>query len=133
MGGIDDWQDISELRKFITHTSGPAEYFFREGCFISELCNSPDTPERSVARVRVEPGQTTRWHRLTATVERYLMVAGTGLVEVGDAPPRRVIHGDGVVIPAGVAQRITNIGEDDLIFLAICTPRFVVGAYEELQ
>ena len=29
-----------------------------------------------------------------------------------------------VVIPAGYSRRITNIGEFDLVFLAICTPRF---------
>ena len=32
----------------------------------------------------------------------------------------------------GDDQRITNTGEDDLIFLAICSPRFVPDAYEPL-
>jgi mannose-6-phosphate isomerase-like protein (cupin superfamily) len=34
-----------------------------------------------------------------------------------------------VVIPAGVRQRIENIGPGDLIFLCICTPRFCVENY----
>jgi oxalate decarboxylase/phosphoglucose isomerase-like protein (cupin superfamily) len=30
-------------------------------------------------------------------------------------------------------QRITNIGKDDLVFLAICTPRFSQDAYEDID
>jgi hypothetical protein len=30
-------------------------------------------------------------------------------------------------------QRITNIGKDDLIFLAICSPRFSPDVYEEID
>jgi mannose-6-phosphate isomerase-like protein (cupin superfamily) len=38
-----------------------------------------------------------------------------------------------VLIPAGVAQRIANAGDDDLVFLAICTPRFEHSAYEDID
>ncbi len=125
--------DISELRKFITHNSGQAEYFFREGCYITELLNNPDEAERSVAKARVEPGQTTRWHLLEGITERYLIIEGTGLVEVGNAPARKVVVDDVVVIPAGVRQRITNSGQSELIFLAICHPRFVAAAYVDAE
>ena len=37
------------------------------------------------------------------------------------------------MIPAMCRQRVTNIGNDDLVFLAICSPQFVVEAYEELS
>jgi oxalate decarboxylase/phosphoglucose isomerase-like protein (cupin superfamily) len=30
-------------------------------------------------------------------------------------------------------QRIANIGEDDLVFLAVCTPRFTKEVYEVLE
>jgi hypothetical protein len=30
-------------------------------------------------------------------------------------------------------QRISNLGDDDLLFLAICTPRFEPGCYESLE
>ena len=119
--------------QFIQHNGGQAEYFFKEGCYITELLNSADDPAISVAKARVEPGQTTRWHRLTDIAEHYLLVEGTGLAEVGDEPPREVAAEDVVVIPAGVRQRITNTGDSDLIFLAICTPRFVAEAYEDLE
>ena len=109
------------------------EYFFREGCFISELLNMPEDPAVSIARARVEPGCTTRWHSLRNSCERYLIVAGTGRVEVGDDPPRTVYPDDVVQIPPGCRQRIANIGAQDLIFLAVCTPRFEMDAYRDLE
>ena len=109
------------------------ESFFAEGCFITEWWNAPHDAEVSVARARVEPGVTTRWHRLRNTTERYLILEGRGRVEVGDGPPEAVGPGAGVLIPPGVRQRITNTGHTDLIFLAICTPRFTLAGYEDLD
>jgi len=112
---------------------GQDEYYFKEGCFIVELLNSADDPAVSVARARVEPGRTTRWHSLEGICERYLLLAGYGRVEVGNAAPREVRAGDTVLIPAGCRQRITNTGGVDLVFLAVCTPRFVIKAYRDLE
>ena len=109
------------------------EYYFAEGCFINELSNSPDDPDLSVARVRLGPGRTTRWHRLEGISERYVLLEGTGRVEVGALAPVEVTPGDVVLIPAGERQRITNTGGDDLVFLALCTPRFVEEAYEDVN
>ena len=109
-----------------------SEYHTPEGCYITELSNSAADPAVSIARARVEPGITTRWHRLRDTGERYCIVTGSGRVEVGDLPPRDVGPGDVVLIPAGCRQRITNLGREDLVFLAICTPRFSWDAYEDL-
>ena len=111
----------------------PREYYFDEGCFITELLNTPDDALVSVARARVEPEQTTRWHCLANIHERYLILEGQGLVEVGTAPPRTVRPGDTVQIPPGCRQRITNTGTTGLVFLAVCTPRFVPEAYQDLQ
>ena len=108
------------------------EYYFREGCFINELWNLERDPAVSIARARVEVGGTTLWHCLDAITERYVIQSGQGSVEIGDAPPQVVGAGDVVLIPPGVRQRISNTGNDDLIFLAICTPRFCVSAYREV-
>lgn len=109
-----------------------AENLIEEGCYISEWWNSPDDPAASVARARVPPGVRTRWHCLRETVERYVILAGQGIAEVGRFPPMPVSPGDVVVIPAGERQRIRNAGAEDLVFLAICTPRFTPEAYEDL-
>ena len=109
------------------------EVFIPEGCYITELSNTKDDPEVSIARARVEPGETTRWHRLRGTTERYLILEGNGRVEVGNKPAQEVAAGDVVLIPPLCPQRITNIGQDDLIFLAVCTPRFVNEVYEDIE
>ena len=111
----------------------PDEYFFKEGCFITELHNTPDDPMVSEARARVAPGRTTRWHSLEGIEERYLITEGCGRVEIGDHPPQEVGPGDTVLIPSGYRQRITNTCPTDLIFLAVCTPRFVPPAYRDLE
>ena len=109
------------------------EFFIPEGCYITELSNTVDDPEVSIARARVEPGVTTRWHRLRETMERYVILEGKGLVEVGSNPAREVAAGDVVLIPPLCRQRIANTGQGDLIFLAICTPRFVNEIYEDIE
>jgi mannose-6-phosphate isomerase-like protein (cupin superfamily) len=81
----------------------------------------------------VEPGVTTRWHQLKGTAERYYIIHGTGRVEVGELSPINVKPGDMVIIPPMCRQRISNIGSEDLIFLAICTPRFSDDVYKEIE
>ena len=109
------------------------EFYTPEKCYITELSNTDNDPEASIARARVEPGVTTHWHRLKNTTERYCIISGHGRVEVGQLPPQQVAAGDTVLIPPLCRQRITNIGSNDLIFLAICTPRFTNAAYEDLE
>lgn len=109
------------------------EYYTPEKCYITELSNTENDPDVSIARARVEPGVTTQWHRLKNTIERYCITSGQGLVEIGQLQPQEVKTGDTVLIPPMCRQRITNTGADDLIFLAICTPRFNDDAYENLE
>lgn len=117
----------------IKHLDPAREYWIPEGCFINELSNTPDDPDVSIALARVQPGDTTGWHRLSGTAERYVILEGKGRVEIGDEPPEEVSTGDVVIIPPLCRQRIQNIGEDDLVFLAICTPRFSQEAYEDID
>lgn len=113
------------------HNTNLREYFFEsEGCYITELSNSEVDPELSIARARVKSGVSTSWHRLKSTTERYCILSGVGIVEVGDAAQREVGTGDVVLIQPMQRQRITNTGKEDLIFLAICTPRFEECNYE---
>jgi len=108
------------------------EFFTEEGCFITELYGTPDDEAVSVARARVEPGVETALHTLTVE-ERWLVLEGRGLMTLGDAPPFEIGHGSSVRIPAGTPQGVFNPGPSDLIFLCVCTPRFVPAAYRELR
>ncbi len=115
----------------ILHYQPESEFFTEELCHITELSNSAEDHELSIALARVEPGVTTRWHHLLGISERYVIISGQGLVEIADLPARVVGPNDVVIIPPGCRQRITNSGTDDLLFYALCTPRFLPSAYVE--
>lgn len=108
------------------------EYFFEEGCFILELSNSDNDPALSVARARVTPNTETKLHRLKGTVERYVILQGLGQVVLGEQAPQHVQQHDVVIIPENCPQAIRNTGNEDLIFLVLCSPRFKVENYEEV-
>jgi mannose-6-phosphate isomerase-like protein (cupin superfamily) len=124
---------MTPLQPHIRHHTAAAEYYTEERCYINELANIDADPHASIAQARVAVGVTTRWHRLAGITERYVILAGLGRVEVGDLPLQQVGPGDVVMIPPGCRQRITCLGESDLIFLAVCTPRFRPDAYEDID
>jgi mannose-6-phosphate isomerase-like protein (cupin superfamily) len=121
------------MKETIKHQNLKNELYSPEKCYITELSNTPDDPEVSIVRAKVKPGVTTRWHRLMGTGERYYIVSGRGRVEVGKLSPEDVKAGDIVLIPPMCRQRITNISSEDLIFLAICTPRFSNNVYKDIE
>ena len=95
------------------------EYYFKEGCFIQEWHNSPDD-------------QATKLHALINTTERYILLQGRASVTVAHKT-WDVGAGDVVDIAPGQAQAIRNLADEDLLFLAVCTPRFDLKNYQELQ
>lgn len=109
------------------------EKLTEEQCSILELSNTADDEAVSIARARVATGVTTRWHRLQGIAERYVILEGQGLAEIGQLPATSIGPGDVVRIPPGERQRIGNTGKQDLVFLAICTPRFRWEAYEDID
>lgn len=121
------------MKESVKRLNPDDEFFTSEGCYIIEVSNSTDDPDLSVARARLEPGKTTRWHRLDGTAERYVILGGRGRVEIGTMPPADVGVGDVVLIPPMCRQRITNTGTVDLVFLAICSPRYSDRVYEDVD
>lgn len=121
------------MKATIKHQNLSEEFFTDEKCYITELSNTADDPEASIARARLKPGVTTNWHRLNNTAERYYIISGKGRVEIGELLPQDVNAGDIVLIPPLCRQRIMNVGAEDLIFLAICTPRFSISDYEDIE
>jgi mannose-6-phosphate isomerase-like protein (cupin superfamily) len=117
----------------VARSARHGEFYTHERLYITELSNTPSDPALSIAQARVEVGVTTALHRLNGVQERYVILKGRGLVEVGQRPPEQVGPGDVVIIPAGVPQRIKNVGSEDLIFLCVCTPRFFPDSYEDLE
>ena len=121
------------MKESIRQMNPEEEFYTPERCYLVELSNTPVDPELSIARARVRPGITTQWHRLDGINERYCIVSGEAQVETGKLPPKNVKQGDVVLIPSMCRQRITNIGTEDLVFLALCTPRFEKRCYQNLE
>jgi mannose-6-phosphate isomerase-like protein (cupin superfamily) len=103
-----------------------------ERCFITELVNDAEWPAFSLARCRVEPGVTTELHALSV-LEFYVVERGSGRMRIGDAPPFEIGPGDTVTIPHQAAQSVANTGNEDLVFLCLCTPRFLPDCYTSLE
>ncbi len=104
-----------------------------ERCHINELLNTPKQPECSIAQASVAPGVTTQLHAVKDTIERYVILQGRGQVFINHTTAENVLPGDTVIIPAGIAQKITNTGTEELVFLCICTPRFEQKNYLKLE
>lgn len=109
------------------------EYYTDEKCHILELLNTSSISDQSIARAKVKPGVTTAWHSLDHTSEIYYILEGQGKVEIGNEPPRIIKKNELIYIPQNVRQRIENIGDQDLIFLCICVPRFQQKNYQSIQ
>jgi mannose-6-phosphate isomerase-like protein (cupin superfamily) len=101
------------------HKSESVEFLTPEGCWIVETWNDAGDAAVSVARARVQPGVTTKLHRLRGVVERYVIVSGNGFALIGG--------------PDGTSQQVVNDTAVDLIFYCICSPRFTPGCYEVLE
>lgn len=109
------------------------EFYTDEGCYIIEVANTDNDPNVSIARARVEPGKSTRWHKLDGISERYLIISGEGEAEVGELSRTQVKPGDVITIPAGTRQRIHNTGSEDLVFYCVCEPRFAQSSYIDID
>ncbi len=120
------------LPDWFVAATGMPEFFTEERCHITEVMNTLQSPETSLALARVEPGVTTQLHAVIGVVERYVVRKGEGVVEI-DGAQQTLRVGDTAIIPAGASQRITNTGLTDLEFYCLCTPRFVPACYVNLE
>ncbi|TVR89253.1 MAG: cupin domain-containing protein [Saprospirales bacterium] len=108
------------------------ENYLGENCYITELLNSPDLSELSVAVARVLPGEETELHALEGH-EVYYVLQGKGEVFIDGANRGTLEKGDLALIKKDLSQKITNTGTGDLIFLCICSPRFRTEGYRALE
>jgi len=94
-----------------------------ERCYITEVLNTNQSADVSLAVCLVKPGVTTQLHHLEVA-ERYVVTAGQGRMELNHSDVFAIGPGDCVLIPALCPQRVINVGDNDLIFHCVCTPRF---------
>ena len=106
-----------------------AEYPTSENVRILECWNRADDPRMSIARARLAAGESSEVHWLDGVEERFVILAGRGILEAGDIGGQALAPGDIAFVPAGARQRLHNPGPDDLVFLCLCTPRFTPDCY----
>jgi mannose-6-phosphate isomerase-like protein (cupin superfamily) len=114
------------LKPKIVKTNSLSPYLTPERCYIAENFSDKNV---SLAVATVKPGITTKAHHLKGIQEIYIIIAGDGNVIFMGLEPTKVGAGDVIVIPAGASQKIANIGQTDLVFYCICTPRFTQDQY----
>ncbi|MEL6988444.1 MAG: cupin domain-containing protein [Bacteroidota bacterium] len=117
--------------KIIEENEKPT-FFTDERCYIKELFNYPEHNQSSLAKAIVEPGVTTQLHALKNTAELYYILKGRGSMVI-DSKERILSVGTCIFIPQNYPQQITNVGEENLEFLCICTPRFTSKVYLNLE
>lgn len=118
---------------YISYYNPDTQFTTSERCDINELLNYLGDSDCSIARARVAPGVTTQLHAVKNTIERYVILEGNGRVFIDNSPAADVGYLDIISIPADAPQKIHNCGNIDLIFLCICTPRFVQTNYQNLE
>ncbi len=99
------------------------QFIANDGCKIRELLHPKNDRIDlgfSLAIAEVEPGGRSYRHRLRQA-EVYYIVAGTGIVHIGD-DERVVSVGDVVFIPPDQVQWIRNPSSETLKFAAIVAP-----------
>ena len=92
----------------------------KDGSTIRELHH---TAVQSLAEATLEPGQATERHYHRLTEEIYLVVKGSGSLEV-DGDTKRVRPGDAVLIPPAAWHTLENDGSSELVILCCCAPPY---------
>lgn len=105
-----------------------ASYFTsRDGCMLCELLHPKNEPDlamdMSLCHAVLTRGERTVPHRLDHQTEVYYILAGEGRMHVGEGNAV-LSSGQAALVPPGAVQWIENIGQEDLVFLAICQPQW---------
>jgi mannose-6-phosphate isomerase-like protein (cupin superfamily) len=104
------------------------------GEIIYELIGAATTPEigsgHSLAKIIIPPGKSSSTHYHKQTDETYYVLKGTGSMTV-NGNEFSITAGQACHLTPGDNHSIENRGENDLEFLAVCTPAWVpTDSYE---
>ncbi|MGH3033203.1 MAG: cupin domain-containing protein [Gaiellaceae bacterium] len=79
--------------------------------------------KQSLAEATLAPGEATDRHYHARTEEIYVVLAGSGEMEV-EGERRAVGSGDAILIPAGARHQIRAAAAAELRFLCCCAPPY---------
>ena len=97
----------------------------KDGSQVRSILDRTNSPVRnqSLAEATLPPGGSTKKHCHPKSEEIYLILAGHGVITVGDET-RDVVTHDAVLTPPGVAHELVNTGAEPLVFLCCCAPPY---------
>ena len=77
-----------------------------------------DETDHKVKSLFVRPGKRLSYQKHAKRSEHWFVVRGSGVVTL-DGEQRRVAEGHAVDVPVGIAHRIENDGDEDLVFIEV--------------
>ena len=101
------------------------EFTTKDGSSIREILAPVNSSlkAQSLAEATLKPEQSTGKHLHVRAEEVYYVLKGRGLMEIGQEK-REIGPGDGIAIPPGSEHKLTNTGEENLVFLCCCSPAY---------
>ena len=110
-----------EIRSFAAATA----FTTKDGSSIRELFGLPTggTALQSLAEATLPAGLSTKRHYHAASEEIYLILEGSGELEL-DGARARIGPGEAVAIPPGAWHEIVALGDRPLRFLCCCAPPY---------
>ena len=108
-----------------TQLSKVPSYITKDGSLIRELMHPAQHGNscQSLAEATVAPGCVTARHRHHATEELYHVMAGSGIMHLGEVR-LALAPGDTVHIAPGVWHFLSNTGAEPLRVLCCCSPAY---------
>lgn len=108
-----------------SHYNAILPYITRDGSQIRELMHPQvhGNRQQSLAEATVPVGGRTYLHRHPLSEELYHVIAGHGMMQLGDTPIA-IAPGDTICIPPGTPHALHNNGEDPLRVLCCCSPPY---------
>ena len=79
-----------------------------------------ESPSHKVKCIWVLPGKRLSYQRHKFRAEHWFIIAGSAEVTI-DGEVKRLVAGQSVDFGIGVAHRIANVGDDDVIFVEVQT------------
>jgi mannose-6-phosphate isomerase-like protein (cupin superfamily) len=100
-------------------------YLTKDGSEIRELMHPSvhGNLNQSLAEAIIPPGKQTLLHRHHNSEELYHVIAGHGVMQLGEEK-FGIRVGDTIVIPPGTAHAVENYGNEPLKILCCCSPPY---------
>jgi mannose-6-phosphate isomerase-like protein (cupin superfamily) len=99
---------------------------------IGKTVRSTSGASHSLARIIIPPGKSSALHYHKVSQESYFILQGEGQMQV-EGKEYTLTPGQACLIEPEEIHLITNQGEVDLVFLAICVPAWVPGDSFEIK